>query len=335
MDASLAAYNPQEVTQGLLQALNAVETDRQMRAQRADRAERDLLAGKRIAATEKQYESIISRLPVEDQAAIAASNARIRTLPSETEALIAQSNATAMSAIPVARAAVDQAVATSRVLPTRTDTELAELGVRRGEADTASATSAARRKVAVNLANQQRDLTDAAYLKIAEQIAAQDAAAELASRQGAAALVSFDRDEINRQRAADLDIAVREAQAANLNAQAIERLSAPATTQEDAIKKAQSASTLAKSLRENNVQGERITVLEYMVRTRDANGQPRSGAVLNPSAERQIEAINILESIAQNAILGNDITPTVEKPPSNKPTIRRFNSKGQEITTKQ
>jgi hypothetical protein len=90
VDASLAAYNPQEVTQGLLQALNAVETDRQMRAQRADRAERDLLAGKRIAATEKQYDSIISRLPVEDQAAIAASNARMRTLPSETEALIAQ-----------------------------------------------------------------------------------------------------------------------------------------------------------------------------------------------------------------------------------------------------
>ena len=93
VDASLAAYNPQEVTQGLLQALNAVETDRQMRAQRADRAERDLLAGKRIAATEAEYDSIISRLPAQDRGILDQLAADARMRPTATEAAIARDQA--------------------------------------------------------------------------------------------------------------------------------------------------------------------------------------------------------------------------------------------------
>lgn len=113
VDPSLVAYNPQETTQGLLQALNAVETDRQMRAQRAARAERDLLAGKRIAATEAEYDSVISRLPAQTQDILAQIAANAQTRPSATEAAITQNE----ESIPQSRLAGSTARGNLAMLP--------------------------------------------------------------------------------------------------------------------------------------------------------------------------------------------------------------------------
>jgi hypothetical protein len=339
VDPSLVAYNPQETTQGLLQALNAVETDRQMRAQRAARAERDLLAGKRIAATEAEYDSILSRLPAQDRGILAQLAADERMRPTATEARIAQDTATAMSAVPVARSSVDQAnlqgaVARSSLPNVSIAAEAERLG-NQGIIDDAlisQATLEQRRQAAIDAAVVNAARAGSARSNIPLSVQTEADAAERAALDAAAAVDDFPTDRTNRLRAAELDLAVKEAQAANLNAEAIERLlSKPSATIEDQMKRAQAASTLAKSLREQNVKGERITVLEYMVRTRGADGQPRSGVILNPAAERQIQAIDILESIAQDAILGKDINPADEKPSSDAPKRTRYVPQGGEM----
>jgi hypothetical protein len=232
VDASLAAYNPQEVTQGLLQALNAVETDRQMRAQRAARAERDLLAGKRIAATEAEYDSVISRLPVEDQAAIAASNARIRTLPSETEALIAQSNAS----IPQSRLAGLTAEGNLGMLPqvqqgqrdqlTVDDQERARLLSNAPEMDETARLIAGsnRNKAATTAALAAAAADDAAIADVTE---AQRQAGVIARRNAETAVKDFDAAEAARIEARNNALEIQKgniekiaAEAADLRAQA-------------------------------------------------------------------------------------------------------------------
>ncbi len=311
VDPSLVAYNPQETTQGLLQALNAVETDRQMRAQRAARAERDLLAGKRIAATEAEYDSILSRLPAQDKDLLAQIAANAQRRPTETDAAIARDTATAMSAVPMARSAVDQAnlqgaVARSGLPNVSIAAEAERLG-NQGRIDDAlisQATLAQRRDAAIDTAAVDAARAGSARSLIPVSVQTAADAAKVASLEAGADYADFEtirQANLEKQRLGNLNL---QADIDFKIAQAAEALAGGGLTESQ-------ASSLRNSLLEgvakydkSPVPGLGKTLEVYIYETTNRDGTRDFGSIdQNPEAEDMIKRRNYLQSKI------NQITP--------------------------
>lgn len=307
-DPRLLAFDPSKIATGVGQGMSILEGLREMRQKAKDREEQNALTPLRVAAKTAEYQSIISRLPAEDRAAVVEALGREAAAPTNTARTIAE-NRSVLSNIGA-----------------RTRADALDIAVRTGEAGTALETLPDRRDTAKIEAGVGRRLAGIKGVAQEEGLNLQ-----IADTRDKTGNLTADRERARKAQDQEIQKTAKEIEKLSAEIEALKVKASGEGVDLEKVKQAASRSlTLRNQLLNTPVPGSNMTLDQYRLATTNPDGARKfeasglaglasffRGEAQNEVAERMLQTVVQLEQEAN--LLGSfaasgGVAPSAQSP---------------------